>query len=284
MLPVALDAHRCEFKDIRTTARAIRNADLDILVDLTPWPRLTALYAASSNAVTVGFRSERQWRHFAFDIAVPHLSTLHELDNLRAMAEVFGKCPDYRPILRNDLPEPRNELPYERLVLCHVAPGGSRAKEKSWPTERWAELIFRLATSGFVVGLTGTNADASMAAAILALLKAPQTSVMSLCGNLTLMELAVALRAARMLVTVDTGVLHLASALEVPTIALHGPTRSQRWGSRSPNTLSLDAPHPDAGFIHLGFEHSPAGADIMKTLTVDRVYAAAMSVLARRTA
>lgn len=279
MLPAALNAHRCEFTNIRATANAIRRADLDILVDLTPWPRLTALYAASSNATTVGFQSEGQLRHFAFDISVPHLRTRHETDNLRAMAEVFGNCPNYRLLLRDDLPEPPKTLPYDRLVLCHAAPGGSRAKEKSWPKEHWAELISRLVGRGFVVGITGTDADGALAAAILQLSKVPPASAFPLCGTLALVELAATLRAARLLITVDTGVLHLASALEVPTVALHGPTRSERWGSRSPTTISLDASHPEAGFIHLGFERSRAGSEIMSTLSVDQAYTAALSIL-----
>lgn len=279
LLPGLLHAYQCDFTDVLSTASLIRKADLDVLVDLTPWSRLTALYAAASKSVTVGFDAERQLRHYAFDIAVPHSRSRHELQNLQRMAEVFAACPDYRPHLTHDLPTPTLELPYQKLILCHVAAGGSRASEKSWPDENWAQLAKRLAARGFMVAFTGTKHDAPRIAGILAMARLPQDCAVSICGALTVVELSATLRAARLLITVDTGVLHLASALEIPTVALHGPTRSERWGSKSPRTVSLDAPHPEAGFIHFGFEQALHGGEIMSTLTVEQVYTAALGVL-----
>ncbi len=98
---------------------------------------------------------------------------------------------------------------------------------------------------------------------------------------MSLAQLAGALRKARLLITVDTGVLHVASALDAHTLALHGPTRSWRWGGRSSKTISLDSPHPAAGFIHFGFESNDQAAATMKTLTVDYVYNAAKAALQR---
>lgn len=281
LLPVDVQAHCCDFKRARATITAIRQARLDVVVDLTPWPRLTALYAALSGAVTVGFSAEKQHRHYAFDVSVPHLRTRHEADNLRAIAEVFAPCAEYPVALRKDLPEPALALPYDRLVLCHISPGGSQADSKRWPVSHWVELVRRLASDGFVVGFTGTQADVSAAQAVLSAAHLPPEAALSLCGAMSLGELAGALRKARLLITVDTGVLHIASALNANTVALHGPTRSWRWGARSPATISLDAPHPAAGFIHFGFETNDQGAATMRTLSVECVYNAAKVALQR---
>jgi ADP-heptose:LPS heptosyltransferase len=281
LLPVDLHAHCCDFKQPRVTIAAIRKARLDLAVDLTPWPRLTALYAALSGAVTVGFRAEKQHRHYAFDVAVPHLRTRHEIENLRALAEVFAPCPEYRISLRENLPEPTSRLPYERLVLCHISPGGSQAESKRWPVTHWAELMRRLTADGFVIGLTGSRADAPDARAVLSAAHLPPEAAISLCGTMSLGQLAGALRKARLLITVDTGVLHVASALNANTVALHGPTRSWRWGARSPAAISLDAPHPAAGFIHFGFETNDQGSATMRTLSVDCVYDAVRVALQR---
>ena len=282
LLPVDVQAHCCDFKQARATIAAIRKSRLDVVVDLTPWPRLTALYAALSGAVTVGFRAENQHRHYAFDVAVPHLRTRHEVDNLRALAEVFAPCQEYRVALRHDLPEPPlTPLPYDRLVLCHISPGGSQADSKRWPVQHWVELVRRLSADGFIVGFTGSQVDAGAAQTVISAARLPPEAVLSLCGKMSLGELAGALRKARLLITVDTGVLHMASALDVNTVALHGPTRSSRWGARSPATISLDAPHPAAGFIHFGFESNDQGAATMQALSVDCVYEAAKVALQR---
>jgi ADP-heptose:LPS heptosyltransferase len=279
LLPVDVHAHCCDFKRIGATLSAVRRAELDVVVDLTPWPRLTAFYAALSGAVTVGFRAENQHRHHAFDVAVPHLRTRHEVDNLRALAETFAPCPEYRTCLRQDLPEPALALPYDRLIICHVSPGGSQAESKRWPMQHWVELVRRFTSDGFVVGFTGSQADLPAIDAILSAAHLPPEASISLCGKLSLGEVATALRKARLLVTVDTGVLHMASALDANTVALHGATRSWRWGARSAATTSLDAPHPAAGYIHFGFETHQDAAAIMGTLSVDSVYSAASAAL-----
>jgi ADP-heptose:LPS heptosyltransferase len=279
LLPFEMHTHVCDFSRFAATLAAIRGARLDLLTDLAPWPRLTALCAALSGAVTVGYDSQRQRRHYAYDFPVRHRSDRHEVENMTAIANVFAPCGEFDVNLRRDPPLPVQPLPYERLVLFHIAPGGSRADDKSWPAEHWADLARRLAGDGFVIGFTGIRADAAKVEPVMRASMLRSDQVLSLCGSLSLAELAGAIKASRLLVTIDTGVLHLASALHAPTLALHGPTRSDRWGGRSAAVTSLNAPHAAAGFIHLGFEYDPRGPQIMRTLSVDAVYRAARGVL-----
>jgi ADP-heptose:LPS heptosyltransferase len=274
LLPVDLTAYTCNFTSPRATLSTLREAKLDVLVDLTPWTRLTAFYAAMSEAATVGYEARRKYRHFAFDRVVTHDCTRHETENLRAIAEVFAPCPGYVVRVREDLPAVPLHLPFDRLVLMHASPGGSRAREKSWPEASWAQLAQRLAADGYVIAFSGTRADAERAGRILSLAGLPEQAAFSLCGRLSFAELASVLAASRLLVTIDTGVLHLASALGVRMVALHGPTRSSRWGALSPLAISLDSPHPAAGYIHFGFESSPQAMQVMPMLTVERVYEA----------
>lgn len=279
LLPVLVQSYECNFTNLRAALRLLRSSRLDIVIDLTPWPRLTALCASLSGATTVGFCSERQFRHYAFDIAVPHLRTRHETENLHALANALAPCPTYRPRLREDIPTPSLQLPYDRLLLCHTSPGGSRADAKSWPASYWIDLAQRLAHEGFIIGFTGAQADTEKIQKLLAEMRLPAETAFSLCGKLSLVELAGVLLRSRLLITVDTGVLHLASALNTPVVGLHGPTRSSRWGAQSEKAISLDALHPEAGFIHLGFEKSPHALDIMSALPVDIVFEAAKKAL-----
>jgi ADP-heptose:LPS heptosyltransferase len=279
LLTADVVTHCCNFTDVRRTMATIRGVDAELVVDLTPWPRLTALLAAWSGAATVGFASEGQRRHYAFDVPVPHLRARHEIDNLWTLANSLAPCSEYRLCLRKDQPEAPIPLPYRQLVLCHVAGGGSQAHSKAWPRRNWAELARRLAAQGFRIGFSGSPADGAAVSAILADAQLPAESAFSLCGKLALPQLAAALRKTRLFITIDTGVLHLASALDARTLALHGPTHSARWGGRSPSVTSLDAPHPAAGFLHLGFEINASARSIMETLTVDTVFEAALAQL-----
>jgi ADP-heptose:LPS heptosyltransferase len=285
LLPVDTVGHCCRFKEPWQALREIRAAELDVLINCAPWTRLTALLTALSGArATLGFRSAGQHIHPAFDIAVPYAPDRHEIENHRALAEQFGRLDRYRPSVRLREPPLPIDLPFSRLVLLHVAAGGSRAQQKSWPAERWAALARLLVARGWVVAFTGTEADAPTIDPILAAARLPPEQGRSLAGRLSLPQLAHVLARARLLVTVDTGLLHLAAALDSPVLGLHGPTRFERWGACNAAATGLNAPHPAAGYIHYGFERHREGDAIMHSLSVDAVAAAALAWLEPRMA
>ena len=82
-----------------------------------------------------------------------------------------------------------------------------------------------------------------------------------------------------LLISVDTGVLHLSAAVSGRAIGLHGPTHAARWGSVSPAALGLDSPHPAGGFVQYGWEDHPQAEEIMPMLTPERVLSAALDKL-----
>jgi heptosyltransferase-1 len=95
--------------------------------------------------------------------------------------------------------------------------------QKHWPEQRWAHLAGELAAdSGWPILLLGGREDAPAAARIQA---AGSGRVASFCGRTTLAEAAAVVRAACLVVGVDTGLTHLASAFSRPCIALFGATR-----------------------------------------------------------
>jgi ADP-heptose:LPS heptosyltransferase len=279
LLPVPVIAHARDFSRPGATLSAIRSVQLDILVDCTSWPRLTAVLSALSGAYTIGFETLGQERHYAYDEKVHHSLARHESENRASLAQALtGKAQPYKPAL--SVPEAKlPDLPYAKLVLCHVSPGGSRAQEKSWPATRWAELARRLAADGFVLGFTGSAQDRPAVEAVLALARLKRGQALSFCGQLTLAETARLMTLSRLLITIDTATVHLGSALRVPMIALHGPSASRRWGPMSANAVSIDASHPDAGFIHFGFEQISGAMAIMPAIPVDAVYALAREKL-----
>jgi heptosyltransferase I len=161
----------------------------------------------------------------------------------------------------------------------HVTAGGSRAREKSWPVANWAMLARRVADQGWVVGFTGAAEDEAAVRQIADAARVAPDRCFSLAGRLSLPDLAALLARVRLLVSIDTGIAHLAAAVGGQVIGLHGPTRFERWGARNDRSIGLNAPHPAAGYIHFGFEKHPQGDRIMATLSVDAVAAAVFSRL-----
>jgi len=115
-------------------------------------------------------------------------------------------------------------LPSRQAIVCHVA--SSQAK-KEWPLTQWAELHRRLRAAGREVVFTTGRGDRESALMNGLRELAPDAVILPLIEELPLL-LAVLARATA-LVSGDTGPLHLAAGLGVPTVSLYGPTHPGRW-------------------------------------------------------
>jgi lipopolysaccharide heptosyltransferase III len=115
-------------------------------------------------------------------------------------------------------------LPDERAVVCHVA---SSQPKKEWPLAHWAELLRLAAGAGFSVVCTSALGEREQL--LMAGLKklAPDAAILPPVPELPLF-LAVLARAG-VFISGDTGPLHFAAGLGVPTISLFGPSSPAQW-------------------------------------------------------
>ncbi len=104
-------------------------------------------------------------------------------------------------------------------------PGASVA-ERRWPVEWFAAIGAALARQGLRLVLTGSAGEAELTAAVARMVDVP---VLDLAGRTDLGSLAALLSRTRLLVCNDTGISHLADALEVPSIVLSTGANPERW-------------------------------------------------------
>lgn len=146
-----------------------------------------------------------------------------------------------------------------------INPGAFFGSAKRWMPERYAALADRLAgATGAQVVLLGGEAERPLAEAISASMRAAATV---LCGRTTVGELLGVLRQLRLLVSNDSGPMHLASALRVPVAALFGPTDWRETAPLGPHRL-LREPVPCAP---CKLRSCPIDHRCMRRLTVERV-------------
>ena len=101
-------------------------------------------------------------------------------------------------------------------VFC---PGAEYGPAKRWPTAYFAEIAQRLQRQGFAVWLIGSVKDREVADKIIAL---GNPECLNLCGSTDLGDAIALLSCARLVISNDSGLMHLAAALDRPMLALFG--------------------------------------------------------------
>jgi lipopolysaccharide heptosyltransferase II len=113
------------------------------------------------------------------------------------------------------------------FVGLHIGAGRT---VKEWPADRMAEVgRWAARERGAVIVLTGAAADRAAADEVRRALPG-DTAVIDTVGGASLPVLAAVLARLSLLITPDTGPMHLASVLGTPVVALFGPSSPERWG------------------------------------------------------
>jgi len=151
----------------------------------------------------------------------------HQLELWENFLRAFGLS---GPLLREpQIANFKSEIPNSSCVIGLIA-GSENTPEKRWPVEHWHTLVQQLLEkhpdAEFL--LLGTANDRPITTAIAAGLESAR--VHDLAGKTNLPTYVEKLRSCRLLITNDTGGMHLANALGVPLLALFGPTNPVRTG------------------------------------------------------
>ncbi len=257
------------------TLRALRP---DVLIDYGTWPRMNALLTTLAGArFTVGFKTPNQDRHFAYDCSAEHSAERHEVENQRALLGFLGSHNEWDLSLQiPDASDYHPPLPSQSFVVFHAWASGSGKRLKEWPLEYWKELGICIAEKVSGIILTGSPRDASDTNSLADSVRShiPDVAVISVAGSYSLAQTACLLQSARAVVSVNTGIMHLAALLGVPTVGLHGPTNPARWGPYGPQTVSLLPDQGEYAYLNLGFEFPPAARPCLQYLSPAKVAAA----------
>lgn len=228
--------------EFRRLLQALREARYDLVVDLQGLLKSAIFVAATGAPVRVGLSGAREGSGLACTHVVPAPVDEHAVERNLRVAWALGA-----PAAARDFPiaiSPGAEAEARRL-LAEVPgrrAGGAGASDgplvvlhpaARWPTKLWTPEAFaavgdRLVDQlGAAVVITGDVADAGTAEAIRDRMARP---ALNLAGRTPLKVLAALLGRAVVMVTVDSGPMHLAAALGTPLVALFGPTAPARTG------------------------------------------------------
>ncbi len=165
-------------------------------------------------------------------------------------------------------------------VVVGINPGSTYGGAKRWLPERYAEATERLCRTiresrNQQVGVVifGAKGEERLGQEIAARLSSPS---LVLSGATTIRELMAALKRCAMLLTNDTGPMHIASAFQVPLVAIFGPTD---WRTTSPFGSAHAIVRQPVDCAPCMLRECPIDHRCMTRVTVDQVYEASLSSL-----
>ena len=153
---------------------------------------------------------------------------------------------------------------------------GANWPNKRWPAKYFAALVDWLYTQNIVPVVSGGGVvDLQLAAELEQKAEIPPVN---LVGKTSLPQLAALLRQARLVVGGDTGPVHMAAGLKVPTVMLMGPTDANRNGPYGQPENAIEASWPCR---YCWKRACPKGLDCLSRITPEQVIAKVQEVLQR---
>jgi heptosyltransferase I len=222
--------------EIAASLRLMRRQNFDWAIDLQGLAR-SSLFAWLANAgLTVGLdnvrEGSREGARALYDMAPPRAPAhVHAVDRYLAVLPLLGVPVHWnfdwlprRPDIAAQVEQKWRPAGSRWVALL---PGG-RWDNKRWPVQYFVELVqWMRQTPGVKFAILGSKDENPLAQAIAA---TNPERCLNLAGHTSLAEMIEWIRLSRLIITDDTGPMHVAAALGRPVVALFGPTNPLNTG------------------------------------------------------
>lgn len=244
----------------------------DVVIDTEQWYRLSAVVARLVRApMKIGFNTNIRRRMFTH--CVQYDSRAYEPANFQALLKPLGvDCQlDAEAVTLTVSPQSlliANHLlqPLGSESFIAIFPGAS-TKEKRWGADRFRLVAEMLTVFGIRIVVVGGKEDRQQGEVI-----AAGGIGLNLAGLTSLPETAAVIQKSALLLSGDSGVLHIAVGLGVPTVSLFGPGRAKKWAPRGDRHVVINKGLPCSPCTTFGnTPRCPIDARCLKDITVDEV-------------
>lgn len=207
------------------------SSKFDLIIDTEQWHRMSAVIARLVPSLDkIGFDTNERRRLFTHK--VPYSQPDYEAQSFLNLLKPIGINNDFdhsSPFLTVSDTALKEIEPYLRLIKAPyvtIFPGAS-IKERRWGVGKFSSLLHSLADSGISSVIIGGKEDEDAGDAIVT-----GTAGQNLSGKISIAGTAAIIAGSRVLVSGDSGVLHLGAGLAVPTVSLFGAGIADKWAPK----------------------------------------------------
>ena len=266
----------------------LRAEQFDLVVDLQGLFRSAAIGWFSGSPLLVGFANGREGspRFYSRRVSVPQ-SDMHAVDRYLLVAKAVGAVESGAPEFRFRIPQTDYDEVDRVLSRSGVTPGTSwvamnvsaRWQTKRWPPASFAEVADRLQQEGWgAVVMIGGPDERAEVAEVTRMMKTP---AIDLAGATSVGQLPALLSRASLLITNDSGPMHVAAAVGTAIVALFGPTSAVRTGPYGAGHAVLSGNVPCSPCFSRTC-HNTVPLECLRTVLPQQVLAAARVQRAQR--
>jgi heptosyltransferase I len=279
---------RQHLRDIIVFVRSLRDGYYDMVFDFQAALKGAAWVALAHGGRKIGFDRGLEHQEYSYAVLnerIPAVSMeIHALDRGMMMLEAAG-IPCHEVEYRLPM-TPNHRLRAQRLLSERgLGPGQpfvvlnpmAKWEAKLWDQQKFAQVADRIQTEfKLPIVFTGGPEDQIYINAIIGHMN---TKAVTLAGRTDLMTLAVLLQRAALMITTDTGPMHMAAAVGTSTVALFGPTAPWRTGPHGREHRIVRA---NLACNPCFKRRCPNAPTCMASISVEQVVAATADLLRKR--
>ncbi len=195
----------------------LNTEQFDIIIDTCQWIRLSSIISGLLKAnFKIGFKSEKQYRHYVYDLAIPHINSNWEFFNY---LKLFAFLPIEKININTELKgiDKNYKKKWGKYILIHPGAGNVR---KSW--NKYENLIkIIIEKTNFNIVLTGKRSEFEISI--------KHKRLINMQDKTDLLNLNQLVKDADVLICGNTGIMYMALFNKTKLITIPGPVSTTQW-------------------------------------------------------
>jgi lipopolysaccharide heptosyltransferase II len=258
----------------------VLRSNYDVVIDTEQWHRLTAVVTRLIKSGTkIGYGTNERKKLYTHVVNYRH--DRYELDSFYDLLQPLGiDRPDVLSVPFLTIPTTEQESAQKLLGRLSECPyivlfPGASIPERRWGAEKFHQLAVKLSEYGSPVVVVGGQEDCDAGDEILS-----GVDGLNLAGKTSLVGSAAVVEKAALLVSGDSGMLHIGVGLGRPTVSLFGSGIAAKWAPQGENHVVLNKELPCSPCTRFGYTPPCSiGVKCLEDISVEDVHAAVVTLV-----